>query len=193
LTCKLNLNLYTFSASLLILTQRLDRCPRLRLHLHPAHSRGNRLLVRARFTSMDIPRNPSLQIDILGPLFRDRHRHHSRGKSYRLRPHLAILEAMASSWHGCIPRSDARSSHLRLSGCPQVPSVWAFRGYVFRKQDVPQGRGVGSERCSMVFTRGFTGGQQGMRRCEITYLINDMHSRLHPLFLPRLSYLVIMS
>jgi hypothetical protein len=156
LTCKSILCLY-LSSLLLILTQRLDRCPRLRLHLHPPHSRGNRLLVRARLTSMDIPRNPSLQIDILGPLLRHRHRHHSHAKSNRLQPDLAILEIVASSWHVCVPRSDTRGSHLRISGSPQIPKVWAFRGYVLRKQDVSQGRGIGSERCSVVFTRGFTG------------------------------------
>lgn len=146
-------------------TQRMDRRPSLRLHLHPAHRSRNRLLVRARSTSMDIPRNSNLQIDILDPVLRHRHGHNSGAKSHYLRSGLAILEILASSWNGSVSRHYTRSAHLRRSRRPQVPPTRTYLRRVVGEQDVPQRRGVGSERCAVVFARTVER-WQGMRRTK---------------------------
>ena len=99
---------------------------------------------------MDIPRNSDLQIDFLDPVFRHRHRNHSRATSHRLQPDLVNLEILASSWHGRFSSHHNCGAHLRLGGRSQVPQVRADRGHVVGKQNVPQGRGVGFERAAFV-------------------------------------------
>jgi hypothetical protein len=149
---------------MLISIQRVDRCPRIRIHLHPPHRRRDWLVVRPRLTPMDIPWNPNLQIDFLDSVLRHRHRDHGCATSHRLQSDLAVVEIMASGWHVCISCGDFGGAHLQLRGRPQISPIWAVREYVGR-QDVPQGRGVGFERCSVVFTRRFTG-WQGMSRAR---------------------------
>ena len=99
---------------------------------------------------MDISRTPDLQIDVLDPVLHHRHRNDGRATSHRLQPDLVNLEILASSWHGCFSRNHDCSTHLRLSRRSQVPQIWSHRGNVVGEQDVPQGRGVGSQRPALV-------------------------------------------
>lgn len=169
MTRKLNFTEVISIDQLLIQLQRMDRRPRLRLHLHPPHRGRNRPVVRPRAAPMDIPRNTGLQIDILGPVLRHRHRNHSRATSHRLQPDLVNLEILASSRHGGFSRDHNCSAHLRLGGRPQVPHVWTHRGFVGRK-DVPQGRGVGFERPALVVITQVLSRRACVRRWRARYL-----------------------
>ena len=164
----------------------MDRRPRLRLHLHPPHRSRNRPLVRPCSPPMDIPRPADLQIDVLDSVLRHRHRNHSRATRHRLQSDLANLEMVASGWHVCFSRDHNCGAYLRLGGCPQVPQVWVDRGHVVGEQDIPQGRGIGSERAALlvVILRDFPR-RQGVRcrRARTSFFLmrtrifNDLHTR----------------
>ena len=169
-----------------MLFQRMDRRPRLRLHLHPPHRSRNRPLVRPRSPPVDIPRTADLQIDFLDPVLRHRHRNHSRATRHRLQSDLANLEILASGWHVCFSRDHNCGAHLRLGGCSQVPQVWNHCGHVVGEQDVPQGRGIGSERAALlVVILRYVPRRQGVRcrRARTYFLPNentnfyDLHTR----------------
>jgi hypothetical protein len=108
----------------------MDSRPRLRLHLYPPHRSRNRAVVRPRSPPLDIFRNPDLQIDVLGPVLRHRHRNHSRAASHRLQSDLVNLEILASSRHVRFSCDHDCGAHLRLGSRAQVPQVWAHRGHV---------------------------------------------------------------
>lgn len=128
----------------------MDSRPRLRLHLHPPHRSRSRPVVRPRSAPMDIPWNPDLQIDVLDPILRHRHRNHSRTASYRLRSDLDDLEVLASSRHGRFPCNHNCGAHLRLGGRAQVPQGWRRCGHGFGGQNVPQGGRVGRQQRAAV-------------------------------------------
>ena len=135
----------------------MDSRSRLCLHLHSSHCSRNRPVVCPRPPPMDISGTPNLQVDVLAPVLCHRHRNHSRATSHRLQPDLVNLEILASSWHGCFSCDHARSTHLQLNSRSQIPQGWSHCRHVVGEQDVPQGRGVGSQRPALVvIVQGFS-------------------------------------